>query len=47
MTFTPSQQRVIDKVIALLETQLLNSDVLSFPQLVRRYCQLQLAREPD
>ena len=47
MTFTQTQQRIIDKAIALLETRLLNNDVLSSPQLVRRYCQLQLAREPD
>ena len=47
MTFTQSQQRIIDKAIALLETRLLNNDVLSSPKLFRRYCQLQLAREPD
>ena len=45
--FSPSQQRIIDKAIAILETRLHSTDVLSSPQLVRRYCQLQLALEPD
>ncbi|EED30564.1 DNA repair protein RadC [gamma proteobacterium NOR5-3] len=45
--WTPAQQRIIEKALALLESRLINSDALTSPVRVRQYCQLQLGHERD
>jgi DNA repair protein RadC len=46
-TWSPAQQRIIDKALGLLESRLISSDALTSPNLVRQYCQLQLGHERD
>lgn len=45
--WSPAQQRIIDKALALLESRLISSDALTSPGRVRQYCQLQLGHERD
>jgi len=47
MTLYPSEQRALNKALKILASKLHHTDVLTSPDLVRRYCQLQLAGESD
>lgn len=43
----PDETIVIEEAIGILETKLLHGDTFSTPELVKRYCQFQLAHERD